>query len=64
MNETLMGLSQQRKIAADDARQRARDSIMKGVGQVGSAFAMKGGVEGSGFKMRGPLFFGKSIKKY
>ena len=64
MNETLMGLAQQRKIAADDARQRARDSIMKGVGQIGSAFSMKGGVGGSGFKMRGPLFFGKSIKKY
>ena len=68
MNETLMGLSQQRKIAADDARQRARDSIAKGVGQLGSAFSMKegvkGGVGGSGFKMKSPTFFSESIKKY
>ena len=33
MNETLLGMSQQRKIAADEARQRARDQIAKGVGQ-------------------------------
>jgi len=79
MNETLLGMAQQRKIAADDARQRARDSIAKGVGQAADMFdpagammmkgkkpspakQIKGGV--SGFKMRGPLFFGKSIKKY
>jgi len=64
MNETMLGMSQQRKIAADDARQRARDSISQGVSQLGSAFMMKGGVGKSGFKMKGPLFFGKSIKKY
>ena len=72
MNETLLGMGQQRKIAADDARQRARDSIAKGAGQVIGAFAMKGKkpspnkIKGgvSSFKMRGPLFFGKSIKKY
>ena len=51
----------------NDARQRARDSIMKGVGQTFSAFQMKGakgGVGGSGFKMKDPMFFKKSIKKY
>ena len=77
MNETMLGMSQQRKIAADDARQRARDSIAKGVGQVASVLPMKGkksspvkqgvlkgGVGGSGYKMKGPLFFANSIKKY
>lgn len=67
MNETLLGMSQQRKIASDEARQQARDSVMKGVGQTISAFAMKGpkgGVGGSGFKMKDPTFFKKSIKKY
>jgi hypothetical protein len=64
MNETLLGMSQQRKIAADDARQRARDSIAKGVGQIGGALFMKGGVGKSGFKMKNPTFFKKSLKKY
>jgi hypothetical protein len=67
MNESLLGMSQQRKIASDDARQRARDSIMKGIGQTFSAFQMKGakgGVGGSSFKMKDPTFFKKSIKKY
>lgn len=34
--ETLMGMAQQRKAAADAARQRARDQVMSGIGDIGS----------------------------
>ena len=35
--ETLLGMSQQRKGAADAARQRARDQIASGIGTIGAA---------------------------
>ena len=35
--ETLLGMSQQRKAAADAARQRARDQMMQGIGTIGTA---------------------------
>ena len=35
--ETLLGMSQQRKAAADAARQRARDQIASGIGTIGAA---------------------------
>jgi len=71
--ETLMGLAQQRKIGADEARQRAKEQMISGGKDAGNAAQMalqmkgspmksiKGGV--SGFKMKGPLFFKNSIKK-
>jgi len=40
--ETLLGMSQQRKGAADAARQRAKDQMMQGVGTIGGA-GMQGG---------------------
>ena len=40
--ETLLGMSQQRKGAADAARQRARDQVAAGIGTIGSA-----GVQGA-----------------
>jgi len=39
--ETLLGMSQQRKGAADAARQRARDQTMQGIGTIGGG-VMKG----------------------
>ena len=35
--ETLLGMAQQRKGAADAARQRARDGVMAGIGTIGAA---------------------------
>ena len=35
--ETLLGMSQQRKGAADAARQRARDQVAAGIGTIGAA---------------------------
>ena len=67
LNETMMGLAQRRKIGADDARQKAREQIASGIGDIGgafnSAFSYKGGVGGSGFKMNGPTFFKNKKKK-
>jgi hypothetical protein len=40
--ETLLGMAQQRKGAADAARQRARDQVMQGIGTIGAA-----GVQGA-----------------
>ena len=68
--ETFMGLSQQRKIGADDARQRAKEQIISGIGDAANSANMgisalkqiKGGV-GSGYKMKGPLFFNKAKNK-
>jgi len=40
--ETLLGMAQQRKGAADAARQRARDGVMAGIGTIGAA-----GVQGA-----------------
>lgn len=74
--ETLMGLSQQRKIGADDARQRAKEQMIGGAKDAGNSASMavsamqmkgspvkqiKGGV--SGYKMKGPLFFNKAKNK-
>jgi hypothetical protein len=40
--ETLLGMSQQRKGAADAARQRARDQTMQGIGTIGAAGVQAG----------------------
>jgi hypothetical protein len=38
--ETLLGMSQQRKGAADAARQRAKDQVMSGIGTIGTGGVM------------------------
>ena len=70
LNETMMGLAQRRKIGADDARQKAREQIASGIGDIGAgvntafSYKVKGGVSGkSGFKMTGPTFFKTKKKK-
>ena len=40
--ETLLGMSQQRKAAADAARARAKQQVMSGIGQIGAAGVMAG----------------------
>ena len=40
--ETLLGMSQQRKAAADAARARAKQQVMSGIGTIGSAGVMAG----------------------
>ena len=49
---------EQRKAAADAARQRARDQIMQGVGTIGAA-GMQGVKAGQANQAEGLTFFGK-----
>ena len=56
--ETLLGMSQQRKAAADAARQRAQDQIMQGIGTIGAA-GMQGVKAGQANQAEGLTFFGK-----
>ena len=55
--ETLLGMAQQRKGAADAARQRARSAVASGIGSIGGALA--GGVTaGLGNMKEGKTFWG------
>lgn len=55
--ETLLGMSQQRKGAADAARQRARDQVASGIGTIGAA-GMQGAKTGNANMEAGEGFFG------
>ena len=67
--ETLLGMSQQRKGAADAARQRARDGVMAGIGTIGAAGvgAAKAGNEnmaaGKSFGGDGENFLNKDYRQ-
>jgi len=56
--ETLLGMAQQRKGAADAARQRARDQVAAGIGTIGAA-GMQGVKAGQANQEEGLSFFGK-----
>jgi len=56
--ETLLGMAQQRKGAADAARQRARDQVMQGIGTIGSA-GVQGAKAGQANQAEGLTFWGK-----
>ena len=55
--ETLLGMSQQRKAAADAARQRAKDQAIQGVGTIGAG-AAQGAKVGNANMAAGEGFFG------
>ena len=55
--ETLFGMAQQRKGAADAARQRARDQVAAGIGTIGAA-GMQGAKAGNANMEAGEGFFG------
>ena len=54
--ETLLGMSQQRKGAADAARQRARDQVASGIGTIGAA-GVQGAKAGNKNMAEGKDFF-------
>lgn len=56
--ETMFGMAQQRKGAADAARQRAKDQVASGVGTIGGA-VMGGAATGAENLQQGKTFWGK-----
>ncbi len=60
--ETLLGMSQQRKAAADAARQRARDQVAAGIGTIGAA-GMQGVKAGQANQDAGGEFFDDAFWK-